>query len=138
MRFGRTGSGGRAGNVALLGGCVCVLVLGLALIGGLDHRTVHFALSKSEPGADATVSPPEELRLWFTQAPQSNSMSIRLMAGDAVAETGSPTPDSEDDKMYSVRVMQTLEAGSHRITWRAMAADGHVVRGEIPFTVQVP
>ena len=116
----------------------CTLLLVPFLTGALDHLAIHFSLSKSEPVAEATVAPPEELRLWFTQAPQDNSTSVRLMAGDAVVETGPAIPDSEDDRVYSVAVGRTLEEGGYTIAWRAMAADGHVVRGEIPFTVQVP
>ena len=118
--------------------CAVPLGLGLGLIGALDCLALHFALSRSEPAAEATVSPPEELRLWFTQAPQDKSASIHLLAGDAVVETGPAIPDSEDDRVYSVAVGRTLEDGAYNIAWRAMAADGHVVRGEIPFTVQVP
>ena len=121
---------------ASLAGCALLLVL--LLTGAVGHLALHFSLSKSEPAADATVPPPEELRLWFTQAAQDNSMSVRLMAGDAVVETGPAIPDSEDATVYSVAVGRTLEKGGYSITWRAMAADGHVVRGEIPFTVQVP
>ena len=128
MRFSRTAAVSSAG---------CALLV-LLLNGAVDHRALHFSLSKSEPAAEATVAPPDELRLWFTQAPQDNSTSVRLMAGDAVVETGPPIPDSEDDKAYSVAVGRTLEEGGYTIAWRAMAADGHVVRGEIPFTVQVP
>ncbi|MDE0074870.1 MAG: copper resistance protein CopC [Gammaproteobacteria bacterium] len=129
MRFSRSAAASLAG---------CTLLLVLILTGALDHLAVHFALSKSEPAAEATVSPPEALRLWFTQAPQDNSMLIRLMTGDAMVETGPPIPDSEDDKVYSAAVGRTLEEGGYMISWRAMAADGHVVRGQIPFTVQVP
>lgn len=122
--------------VASLAGCALLLVP--FLTGALDHLALHFALSRSEPAAEATVSPPEELRLWFTQAPQENSMSVRLMAADAPVETGPPIAAAGDDKVYSVAVGQSLEEGGYTIAWRAMAADGHVVRGEIPFTVRVP
>ena len=121
---------------ASLAGCALLLIL--FLTGALDHLALHFALSRSEPAAETTVDPPEELRLWFTQAPQDKSMSIRLVAGDAVVETGPAVPDSGDDRVYSVAVGQTLEDGGYNIAWRAMAADGHVVRGEIPFKVRVP
>ena len=129
MRSSRTAAASFAG---------CALLLVPLLTGALDHRALHFSLSRSEPAAEATVAPPEELRLWFTQAPQDNSMSVRLMAGDAVVETGPAIPDSGDDKVYGVAVGRTLEEGGYTIAWRAMAADGHVVRGEIPFTVQLP
>ena len=138
MQSGRPGAGRFGRYTALLAGCAGLLVLGLALTSALDHLALHFALSKSEPAADATVSPPAELRLWFTEAPQNNSTSIRLMAGGAPVETGPAMPDSGDDKVYSVAIGHTLEAGGYHIAWRSMAADGHVVRGEIPFSVQVP
>ncbi len=114
-----------------------LLTAGLFLSGAGDHAP-HFALSKSEPSAGATISPPEELRLWFTQTPQENSMTIRLMAGEALVDTGPAVADTEDDKVYGVAVGHPLDAGDYRITWRAMAADGHVVRGEIPFAVRLP
>lgn len=126
---------GRSVAASLAG---CLLLLVTMLTGALDHVAVHFALSGSEPAAEATVPPPEGLRLWFTQAPQDNSVSVRLMAGDAVVETGPANPDSDDDKVYRVAIRRTLEEGGYTIVWRGMAADGHVVRGEIPFTVQVP
>ena len=129
MRLSRSAAASLAG---------CTLLLALLLAGAAGHLALHFSLSKSEPAAEAMVAPPDELRLWFTQAPQDNSMSIRLLAGDAVVETGPAIPDSEDDRVYSVAVRRTLEEGGYNIAWRAMAADGHVVRGEIPFTVQVP
>lgn len=120
-----------------LGGCA-LLLMGPGLTGATDHPALHFALSGSAPAAEATVAPPEELRLWFTQTPQDNSVFVRLMAGDAVVETGPATPDSDDDKVYRVAIGRTVEEGGYTIVWRGMAADGHVVRGEIPFTVQVP
>lgn len=124
--------------LASLGGCALLMALGLTLTGSLDHRAVHFALSKSEPAAESTIAPPDELRLWFTQAPQQNSLAVHLMAGDDVVETDPAVADPDDDTVYSVTVESALDAGGYSIVWRAMAADGHVVRGEIPFTVQVP
>lgn len=120
-------------------------VLVLALLGlvtgtacaAIDHEALHFALSKSVPEKDATVAPPDELRLWFTQEPQENSISIRLMAGEAPVETGPAEEDSDDGKVFSVAIENALAAGSYTIAWRGLGQDGHVVRGEIPFTVAV-
>ena len=127
----------RPSVAASVAGCTLLLLVP-GLTGAADHLALHFALSGSEPAAEATVPPPEELRLWFTQTPQDNSVSVRLMAGDALVETGPAMPDSDDDKVYLVATGRTLEEGGYTIVWRGMAADGHVVRGEIPFTVQVP
>ncbi len=117
--------------------CAALALAGFASAGAYARPAVHFALSKSEPAAEATVPPPEEVRLWFTQAPQDNSMSVRLMADDAAVDTGPAIPDPGDGKVYSVAVGRTLGQGDYRVVWRAMAADGHVVRGEIPFAVEI-
>ena len=120
-------------------------VLVLALVGlvtgtacaAIDHEALHFALSKSVPEKDATVAPPDELRLWFTQEPQENSLSIRLLAGEELVETGPAEEDPDDGKVFSVAIENALDVGDYTIAWRGLGQDGHVVRGEIPFTVAV-
>ena len=114
---------------ALLG-----LVMGAACA-AIDHETLHFALSRSVPEEDASVASPDELRLWFTQEPQDNSLSIRLMAGEEPVETGSPVQDPDDGRVFSVAIDNVLAAGDYTIAWRGLGQDGHVVRGEIPFTI---
>ena len=117
--------------LALLG-----LVMGVACA-AIDHEALHFGLSKSVPEKDASVAPPSELRLWFTQEPQENSLSIRLMFGDKLVETESAIQDPDDGKIFSVAIEDALGAGSYTIAWRGLGQDGHVVRGEIPFSVVV-
>ncbi len=99
--------------------------------------SLHFGVSKSQPGKDAAVAPPDELRLWFTQLPQENSVLVRLTARGELVETPDAVQDPDDGKVFSVAINDALGAGAYSIAWRGMAADGHVVRGEIPFTVVV-
>lgn len=96
----------------------------------------HFGLAKSMPAADSSVSSPEGLQLWFTQAPQEGSVSIRLVdgAGDLV-ETGEPVRNGEDPKLMEVSVPNTLAAGAYTVAWRGIGDDGHVVRNEFGFAV---
>ena len=109
-----------------------------AACAAIDHEALHFALSKSVPEKDATVAPPDELRLWFTQEPQENSLSIRLLAGEELVGTGPPEEDPDDGKVFRVAIEDAVGAGDYTIAWRGLGQDGHVVRGEIPFTVAVP
>ena len=111
--------------------------IGVAACGALDHEAVHFRLDKSVPAKDASVAPPGELRLWFTEEPQENSLSIRLMAGQEPVETEPAVQDPDDGKVFSVAVEHALDPGAYAIAWRGMGRDGHVVRGEIPFSVVV-
>ena len=122
------------------GKLVTAALLGLVMGGacaGVDHEALHFALSRSVPEKDASVAPPDELRLWFTQEPQDNSLSIRLMAGEEPVETGSVVQDPDDGTVFSVAIERALGAGDYTIAWRGLGQDGHVARGEIPFSVVV-
>lgn len=101
--------------------------------------TVHLQLDRSAPEADATVASPAEIRLWFSQVPQAGATSARLLRGgapvDALVEL---EPDPEDGSVFAGPVEGSLAPGRYTVAWRAMAADGHVVRGDFDFTVQAP
>lgn len=125
---------------AARGSVLKAALLGLVAVAGgaaIDHEAPHFGLRKSVPKKDASVPPPGELRLWFTQAPQDNSMSIRLMAGEERVETGPAVQDPDDARVFAVAIESALGAGKYTIVWRGLGPDGHVVRGDIPFSVVV-
>lgn len=112
------------------------LVAGAATVAGASG--FHFALERSVPEADASVSSVREIRLWFTQVPQENSASVRLIdaAGEAV-ETGEVTSDPADGKIVFVALQTPLPPGGYTVAWRGIGDDGHVVRGDFAFTVAV-
>jgi hypothetical protein len=97
---------------------------------------MHLELKRSAPEAETTVPAPSEIRLWFTQAPQAAGTSLRLIQNGQPLEIGALMPDPEDATVYAAPVESPLAPGTYTVAWRAMAADGHVVRGEFPFTVQ--
>jgi methionine-rich copper-binding protein CopC len=97
---------------------------------------VHFGLRSSSPAADATVAAVEEIRLTFTQVPQENSATIRLVnAGGDLVETGELQSDPNDATTVFVAVGTALAHGRHTVAWRGIGDDGHVVRGDFGFTV---
>jgi len=117
------------------------LVLTLALFGAVaaapaTETPFHFQLNKSAPEADSRIESPEEVRLWFSQAPQDNSMQIRLIDADGeLVETGEVTRDAEDATVYSIAMNGSLPAAGYTVSWRAIGQDGHVVRGDFAFSV---
>ena len=114
-----------------------LLVGTLTLPGSADTRErLHLQLDRSAPEADATVPAPSEIRLWFSQAPQAAGTSLRLIRDGEPLEIGELKADPEDATVYAVALESPLAPGAYTVAWRAMAADGHVVRGEFPFTVQ--
>ena len=77
-----------------------------------------------------------EIALWFTQAPQENSVSVRLIDAEGSAvDTGEAVRSQDDPKAFRMEVPGHLAAGEYTVAWRAMADDGHVVRGDFLFTV---
>lgn len=112
------------------------LVFALGVASAVAADGFHFALSRSAPEADATVSSPEEVRLWFTQAPQDSSVGIRLIdAGGQVVETTEPATDADSPTVYFVKPSVALSDGAYTVSWRGIGEDGHVVRGEFGFAV---
>jgi methionine-rich copper-binding protein CopC len=96
----------------------------------------HFELEKSAPEDGASVHSISEVRLWFTQVPQDETTSIRVVneAGEALP-TGDVVQDEEDGRIFSVSIAAGLAPGAYTVAWRAMGEDGHVVRGDLSFSV---
>lgn len=119
------------------------LVVTVTLVGALaatsspkSNALFHFALERSAPEADATVQPPSEIRLWFTEEPQEGTTSIRLVeAGDAGVGVGDVTQDTDDPTSFFVELDGALPAGTYTVSWRGMGDDGHVVRDSFEFSV---
>jgi methionine-rich copper-binding protein CopC len=112
------------------------MVLGGALVAPAHDAELHFALTRSAPEAESHVAEVHEIRLWFTQVPQENSVSVRLVdASGAAMETGELQSDPADGKIVFVALDGTPPVGAYTVAWRGIGDDGHVVRGEFPFTV---
>ena len=113
---------------------LAALGLVAVMVGATAHA--HFGLAKSLPAADSSVTSPEQLELWFTQAPQDGSVTIRLIdAGGDLMETGDPMRSADDAKMMSVTVDNALAPGVYTVAWRGIGDDGHVIRDDFTFSV---
>ncbi len=117
-----------------------ILSLLLPALGGARTSATplpHFALEKSRPAANDTVTAVSEVRLWFTEEPEEGTVSIRVLdAADEVVATGDVTQDPDDPKALFVPLNAELTPGTYRVAWRGMGDDGHVVRGSFRFTVR--
>jgi len=95
----------------------------------------HFALTGSAPEADATVAAPGEVRLWFTEAPEGNTVGIRLIRDGAAVPTSEVAADPENVAVFFVKPAAPLAAGSYTVSWRGIGDDGHPVTGDFAFSV---
>ncbi len=96
----------------------------------------HLRLVSSAPAADSVVAPPTELRLTFSEAAQSGATSVHLVDGASRPITLGELKPSADGTVFRAAVEAPLTAGPYTASWRTMATDGHVVKGEINFRVR--
>lgn len=110
-------------------------VLALAAVRAPGALPVHARLERSIPAADDTLRVAlDSIRLEFSAqvtlgltrlhliAPAGDSLLLAAAAGD---EAG----------LIIVAAAPPLAAGRHVLHWRTTSQDGHVLSGEIPFTV---
>lgn len=98
----------------------------------------HLALEESSPKRDETVAiSPPTVTLWFTEAPQMAGTSVRLLPkGGEPLDLEPATAQEDDPSVVVLDVSETLADGDYEVMWRAMAQDGHTIRGDFGFKVQ--
>lgn len=113
--------------LAFLVACAFFLVPRLAL--------AHAHLESSTPAANATVQGPSvaiELRFNSRVDGQRSSLGIEIAGGSGKVNLVHDAQHSES----TLNAHATLQPGHYIIQWQALAPDGHITRGEIPFSVQ--
>jgi len=111
------------------------LLLAAATAGLTAAEVFHFALTRSAPAADATVVAPEEVRLWFTEPPEGNTVGIRLIRDGAAVPTTPVAAEPESASVFFVKPSAPLAPGRYSVSWRGVGDDGHPVTGDFGFTV---
>lgn len=95
----------------------------------------HGLLRSSSPAAQSVLmSPPREIRLTFTEAPELTFTRIRLVgpAGEMPLGPLEILPAN----VAAAKIPGELVPGVYRVEWRTAGADGHPVSGQFPFTVK--
>jgi methionine-rich copper-binding protein CopC len=93
----------------------------------------HAELDSSTPRDGAELeTPPATIELVFTEGVVQAKSSIRLVGPDG--EVGTARPARDGAKAMRLEGL-SLGPGAYTVKWTAGAADGHVERGTIAFTV---
>ena len=115
----------------------CLQVCALA-IAGLFPTTqsvaAHAILVEATPAANSTVSGSHlAVKLRFNSRIDGSRSKLTLVHPDGTTEPlkigEQPSPDTLTSDASG------LKPGANRIRWQVLATDGHITRGEIPFTV---
>jgi methionine-rich copper-binding protein CopC len=94
----------------------------------------HAVLLESTPAANSSVKGPDvNLRLRYNVRVEAGRSRLSLLMPDKTVKAltigQQPSPD------VLTAPASGLAPGDYRIRWQVLASDGHITRGEVPFTV---
>lgn len=110
----------------------CVLISIFFLLPTFASAHTELVSSDPEPGQVVTEDK-TEIVLTFGGSIESLSTMNLVMDGQDVAFDHVKT----EDKQLLGTLSVPLDNGSYLINWEIVGADGHLITGEIPFTVQI-
>jgi len=112
-------------------------IVALAVAGLLWPRGAgaHAILVDSQPAAQAVVPPgPAKFRFRFNSRVDHLRSRLVLRAGQG--ETALSIDSISD--MDVPAASATLAPGDYTMRWLVLAVDGHITRGDLPFSVRAP
>ena len=123
-----TGSKFRVFRMAAVIAMAIVFLLGVKALEG------HAILKDSNPAINGKVSGPDvPIMLKYNVRIDPKLSKLQLLHPDNSTSDltidGQPSPDILNSKATG------LKPGAYRIRWQVLAPDGHITRGEVPFTV---
>jgi methionine-rich copper-binding protein CopC len=115
---------------------LCALIL-LAVAAALFVATpvsAHAVLLESNPSMKSAVSGPDvPIKLRFNVRIDALRSRLTLIHPDGSAQALEISKQTPADTLLAQ--VTGLAAGAYRLRWQVLASDGHITRGEIPFTV---
>lgn len=95
----------------------------------------HAILVASSPAANSTVNGPKiDVVLKFNVRIDATRSVVRLVSDDGSGRSLALLPGS------SSNVIQTsasdVRPGKYKLSWQVLASDGHITRGEVPFSAR--
>jgi methionine-rich copper-binding protein CopC len=98
------------------------------------YASAHTTVSASNPSAGEIITEEiSELKVEFAGAIE-NQGSLTLVKEQEEIKLDS----SVNDKQIIGTLTTPLENGNYLLTWKVASTDGHVLTGDIPFTVNIP
>lgn len=94
----------------------------------------HAVLLESNPSLKGAVSGPDiAVKLRFNVRIDAGRSRLTLVAPDRSTQALEISKQTPADTLSAQA--KGLAAGAYRLRWQVLASDGHITRGEIPFTV---
>jgi len=95
----------------------------------------HAIVLKSTPAVDAVLSGNDvPIRLRFNSRIDRARSKMTLFAPDGTQQSLTPAAESPADGLNAEA--KALASGAWHLRWQVLSVDGHITRGDIPFTVR--
>lgn len=110
-----------------------VTVLAVCLLVSSLPAFAHAVLIASNPKAHETLHGPSlDIDLKFNSRVDGSRCSLSVVLPDGSVKPLSLEKQVEPNELTS---RAQLSPGNYTLRWQALAVDGHITRGQIPFTV---
>ena len=106
----------------------------ILLAGFAPPAWAHAVLMESKPALHSSVKGPD-VAIWlrFNVRIDGGRSRLQLVASDGSVQTLSLAKQSSPDTLQSQA--NGLRSGAYKLIWNVLASDGHMSKGEVPFTV---
>jgi methionine-rich copper-binding protein CopC len=98
------------------------------------EASAHAIILESSPIANAAVANDVPIRLRFNSRIDHARSKLTLFAPDGSQTSLTPAADAPADALNAEA--KDLAPGVWRLRWQVLSVDGHITRGDIPFTVK--
>ena len=110
-----------------------ILAVGALLLWG-GFTEGHAVLKESRPGAKSAVAGPDvPIMLQYNVRVEAKLSKLQLLRPDNSVSDLKIEPQTSADTLNAKAA--GLKPGAYQLRWQVLAPDGHITRGEIPFTV---
>jgi methionine-rich copper-binding protein CopC len=114
--------------------CTFILFVAVAAFWMAVPAAAHAVLLESNPPLKSEVSGPDvPIKLRFNVRIDALRSRLTLICPDGSAQALEISKQTPADTLSAGAT--GLAAGAYRLRWQVLASDGHITRGEIPFTV---
>src|SRR6266478_1617804 len=115
--------------------CALILLAVAAAFFIVAPAAAHAVLLESNPPLKSAVSGPDvPIKLRFNVRIDALRSRLTLICPDGSSQALEIGKQSPADALLAEA--KGLAAGAYRLRWQVLASDGHITRGEIPFTVE--
>lgn len=102
------------------------------------RASAHALVTEAEPAAGAVLAdgPPPHVRLRFNSR-VDRARSRLVLHGPDNGQTPLPLDSGNDPTLLEARTdIVPWVPGAWRLRWQVLALDGHITRGDVPFTLR--